>query len=385
MDYTRKKGGKVIGSGGEACIFRPALKCSNKKTRASGISKLSYSRVIANQWQLLQNIKKKLSVIPNYLDYFLLNNLSTCQPNKLTLKDAANLEKCKRLFFDSNSNNYTDDMNNHLNQYKIINMPYGGRDLSKIISSNTLPFHTINLLLQKLLINAIVPMNKLHINHFDIKPNNILYKNNKLKIIDFGSMNVMKNNYTFIGIEYNHPFCRILFSRFFMTKLSSHFVKYNITPKTTIQKKKLIIKNIYLEMINLPEIASWNVYTIYLQNTLFPKVLKHFVNIDTINFNQVFIDAIVDHCFEVINIWFDYKTMTFNYQKFFKQIYSINSDIYAFIMCYSDIVGDDLNYSNHLKIELSKIILKYCLLPTYAAKPIPIKQLLNELKQLPTN
>ena len=34
------KGGKVIGSGGFGCIFKPALKCKNKDRQNNKISKL---------------------------------------------------------------------------------------------------------------------------------------------------------------------------------------------------------------------------------------------------------------------------------------------------------------------------------------------------------
>ena len=39
-----KKGGEVLDSGGYGCVFYPALKCKNKKTRTDGISKLSLKK-----------------------------------------------------------------------------------------------------------------------------------------------------------------------------------------------------------------------------------------------------------------------------------------------------------------------------------------------------
>jgi hypothetical protein len=44
---TRKHGGKVIGSGGYGCVFRPALRCNGTRKRASKtISKLMLNNKI---------------------------------------------------------------------------------------------------------------------------------------------------------------------------------------------------------------------------------------------------------------------------------------------------------------------------------------------------
>jgi hypothetical protein len=178
---TKKKGGKVIDSGGYGCVFSPALKCLNKP-RSDGISKLSFVENSNVEWNTLQNVKNLLSKIPDYTNYFLLSNISTCTPDKLTSKDKENFTKCISL---EESGYNANNINNNLSKFKIINMPHGGINLDSVINLDVISFDELNLLLQNLLLNGIIPMNKLKIYHFDIKSSNILYKDGKIKIIDF--------------------------------------------------------------------------------------------------------------------------------------------------------------------------------------------------------
>ena len=85
---TRKKnGGKVIDSGGFGCVFKPALKCKTAKHRTPGISKLGTSSDVNAEWDQFTKIKKLLKKIPNYTDYFLISDITTCNPAKLTKQD----------------------------------------------------------------------------------------------------------------------------------------------------------------------------------------------------------------------------------------------------------------------------------------------------------
>jgi hypothetical protein len=111
---------------------------------------------------------------------------------------------------------------------------------------------------------------------------------------------------------------------------------------------------------------------------------EHF-NIDQFNFNEVLTDMIIDYCYEVINVWFNFEKMTFESKKYFKQIYLKNVDVYGFIMCYVHICTSANDYSYNLKKSISTIILNYCLNSTYAVKLIPIKQLFDDIARLPLN
>lgn len=109
----------------------------------------------------------------------------------------------------------------------IINMPYGGKNLDTIISNNLISYNDLTLLINNLIHKAIIPMNKLDIYHFDIKANNILYKNNNLKLIDFGMLDfkdknnsIPKNLVKTIGITLNSPISNILFTPFILNRIN---------------------------------------------------------------------------------------------------------------------------------------------------------------------
>ena len=55
-----KSGGEALASGGFGCIFKPALKCKNKKERVEGVSKMSIEQ---HGNQEIDEIDKKSSKI----------------------------------------------------------------------------------------------------------------------------------------------------------------------------------------------------------------------------------------------------------------------------------------------------------------------------------
>ena len=392
---SKNKGGKAIDSGGYGCIFSPALKCSNKKTRTNGISKLSFIENSNVEWNVLKNVKNMLSKIPNYNEYFLISNISTCIPDKLTTSDKENFNKCSSL--EESGYNAT-NINSNLNKFKIINMPYGGVNLDHIIDFNVLPFKELNSLLQKLLVNGIIPMNKLKIYHFDIKSSNILYNNNKVKIIDFGEMGISTNTKIVPSIlfnraiQYNSPFSRILYDSYVSENLRKFFIKYNITKTTKREKKIKIFREIYTAYHNLGNVG----HELFLNKFLIPGIfnlIPHSLIIEIwkkpleeINIPDLLTDWIVNYCVEVIDNYFNYKTMSFNHDKYFSEIYSKNVDIYGFIMCYMNyIITQNTSYSFNLRVQLSILLIKYCFNPNYSVIPIPINNLIKDLNNIPNN
>ena len=205
-------GGKVIGSGSYGCVFKPALRCKTSKKRYNGISKLLISREADHEWNQLLQIKKIVKIIPNYNKYFLLNNLEKCLPKKLHGNDLINLNKCIVPL------KYNNDINDNLHNYKMINMPNAGIPIKDIITRKPELLYKINILLINLLKNAIIPMNKLGLYHCDLKSDNILYKNNSIKIIDWGLSSINSyNNMLNIPLSFNGPFSSILFAPEFST------------------------------------------------------------------------------------------------------------------------------------------------------------------------
>ena len=388
--YTKKrKGGKVIDSGGFGCVFNPALKCKNNKTRSKGISKLSFTNESNIEWNTLNTIKKYLSKIPNYSKYFLISDITTCIPDKLSTSDKKSFDKCFSL--EDNGIN-SDNINKNLHLLKIINMPFGGVNLDIVVNNNLISVNKYNNLLKKLLTKAIIPMNKLNIYHFDLKSSNILYKDDNIKIIDFGEIGI-SNQSTIIpnilfnrGIQFNSPFSRILYTDFIDNYISKAFIKYKIKSNTSDLKKLIIMKEAYNEYIKKFGLS----HEIYLSKFLIPQIFNLIPNdliIKTwgksIKYESILSDWIINYCSQVIIYFFNYNTMRLDRNKYFKEIYSKNVDIYGFISCYIPfIMTNNYNYSKNLKLKISNILIKYCFNSEYAIKPIPINLLLNDLNNI---
>ena len=78
------KGGKVIGSGGYGCVFEPALKCKGQDRSESQISKLMLSKNAKTEYKDIVKFLPYLKKVPNYQKYFLLEDVSICEPDDLT-------------------------------------------------------------------------------------------------------------------------------------------------------------------------------------------------------------------------------------------------------------------------------------------------------------
>ena len=174
---TRKKyikGGKVIASGGFGCVFDPALRCKGKQRIKNNVSKLMIERYVLSEFNEIEQIKKVLKNVPNYQDYYLVQDFSICDPEKLNSEDLKNFKKkCSAL---PKKNITEKNINDNLNQLMILNMPHGGITVDDYIYSIK-DYHELiklNNLLIDLLNHGIIPMNRENIYHTDVKDTNIL-------------------------------------------------------------------------------------------------------------------------------------------------------------------------------------------------------------------
>jgi hypothetical protein len=98
MDTNNKQGGKVLASGGFGCVFTPALKCIGNQTRDKNkISKLMTNKHAKEEYNELVYVNSKLKLIPNYKNYFLIDDFTLCKPSKLTKDDLKNYRECGAL------------------------------------------------------------------------------------------------------------------------------------------------------------------------------------------------------------------------------------------------------------------------------------------------
>jgi serine/threonine protein kinase len=228
-------GGKVIGSGGFGCVFDPQLKCLNMRKRDKNkISKLMIERYAVSEFEEITNIKEKLETIPNYQDYFLLNDITICKPDKLTKSDLIHFsDKCKAL----PKNDITkDNINNSLDKLMLLNMPHGGIPIDDYIYENGSfnKIHMLNIKLIDLLKNGIIPMNEKNVYHSDIKDSNILIKehgtNIQMRLIDWGLSVEYENDdnkqfpkaWKNRPLQFNVPFSVILFTDDFVERYTSY-------------------------------------------------------------------------------------------------------------------------------------------------------------------
>jgi hypothetical protein len=131
----KKKGGKVIASGGYGCVFSPALKCEGStKRNKNNITKLMTERHAKEEYDEINSIKSKLKDIPEYKNYFLVSDLTLCKPAKLEKSDMDSFKKkCSALPKDKITK---DNINESLDKVLALNMPNGGIPVDDYIYDN---------------------------------------------------------------------------------------------------------------------------------------------------------------------------------------------------------------------------------------------------------
>jgi hypothetical protein len=407
-------GGKVIDSGGYGCVFKPALKCYGSKKRTNGISKLGIKKESLQEWDNLLLVKKYISKIPNYNRYFLLSNLDKCAPAPLTKNDLNDFQKCEPLiqYYNITANN----INDNLQELNIINMPYGGLSLYEVIRDHRIPIATINIIMITLLVRGILPMNKLHLYHFDLKSSNLLYKNGLIRIIDYGAIGIstpfriIPSTLLNRRVQFNSPFSRILFTDFFDEQLDFFLKNKKLNPSSpllfkTLQLFVLQFYRSYRERYGLG-------HEPYLRQDLLPAIFR-LDHRPPPNFD-IFADILSRYCAQALIKYINFTTNSFDKEKYFIEVYSKNVDVYGFIIAYAAIItsddatADKRRWTGQLiqplewvqpnqrigidtsllyrkqKIIVANIIIKYCLSDRYANIPINLYELINDLKELTT-
>ena len=388
-----KNGGQVIGAGGYGCVFKPALKCEGSNNRTTGISKMLSNKDAEVEWKEISNVKSIILKIPNNDKYFLLGDMNICKPNLLSEDDKKNMEICNSL---SRIGLNAKNINNNLSKVKIINMPDGGKDIHEIFSKNNVKFETLNASLIDLLKNGIIPMNNLGLFHNDLKGENILYKDEHSRIIDWGLASIQKGNkipsiITDRVIQFNLPYSNILFNNYFK-KWYPNVLKMN-----NIYKNSPFIME-QLELIAINWFELWKQiggegHITYINNyIIFPIFANYDVRLKK-NENLIllfFSKYIAKILYEFTN--FDASMPIFKDEEYYNNVYKHNCDVWGFIMSYSPIIRNNY-FRNEVKNSLSlkyyiknvsNLLLKYCFNSYYSARKININELVNDLENIKT-
>jgi hypothetical protein len=374
-------GGKVINSGGFGCVFEPVLKCKGKKREVgtNQISKLMKTNYAKSEYNDIMKYLPIFKKIPNYANYFVIEHISICKPDKLTTSDLNNYSNCYAL---KKKQIFPYNINKKLNTLMMINEPNGGIELDDFIPihyKNHVKMKILNNSLIELLLNGIIPMNKLKIYHCDIKGSNILvddYNKNHLysRLIDWGLSNVLNNNtMQELGrrpMQFNLPYSIILFDGQFINDYAEFLMNNHNVDYTKIYGfiSIYIAKNHkdYLQTI-------MNIYRGIFKDK--DKSTKH-VDLYTLKIIVTYISQIL----------FKYTRHNQFYIHEYLPIFLQNVDIWGFVIAYNSIIkyfnNPKYNVTNYDKNIINQIRLLIHELVASSISPINIDSLINKLQKL---
>jgi hypothetical protein len=395
------KGGKVIASGGFGCVFYPSLKCEKHDLRDNNnnnnISKLMTTKHAEDEYKQINKYKNILKVIPNYDNYFLLNDFVLCKPNKLTKEDLNGYKKqCKPL---KKKGITYQNINKSLDKVMTINMPNGGINVKQFIRSYFVTSNIIKLnnTLIDLLLNGIVPMNKLNVYHCDIKEANVLVQINQhnlmTRLIDWGLSVSTTTNSKKIPLklyrrpfQFNVPFSSVFFNKDFM-KLYNNFLELNLNPDY-FQIREFVINYIFIwnDIRGSGHLSTINNIIEKLTIKDLPaikkiKVKEHFIEYD---FTYYYI---IEYLSKILEKYTNNGSL--DIMSYFQNVFLKNIDIWGFVMIYIALYEslyntfDDLNeYQIQFITKIKYIIIHF--LYENPLEPINVSSLVNELTNLNT-
>jgi serine/threonine protein kinase len=397
-----KKGGKVIASGGFGCVFSPALKCKGTRTRSKNkITKLLTKKYALAEYNEIKIIRQKLNKIPNYLNYFLLNNFNICKPEKLTKSDIVSFKKkCAALPKDKITQQ---NINDSLHKVLALNMPNGGLPVDEFLLKNKSYKNIINLnnSLIELLNNGIIHMNKNNIYHSDIKDSNILVDISsgsiQTRIIDWGlSTEYISNidspfpkSWKNRPLQFNTPFSVIIFTDLFLNKYTTYLKEGGKLDH--INLKPFILNYIFLWIKERG--PGHYLYINNIMNMLFSNELNDVDKLNklikpTIIENEFTLVYITNYIIKILQHFTKFKKDgTLNLRIYLDSVFIKIIDIWGFIISYLPILT--ILFENYKKLDenelmlfnkIKNIFIKYL----YSPRIIPIDEteLSKELKNL---
>ena len=201
-----KEGAKYVANGTYGCVLKPADVCPQmkleRKTSRNKVSKLFNSVKAADeeykiQYDLIKSIDPRGA--------FTVKMFDKC-PVKYEDFKKEEIDRCKHgyepMFYPTIPVKDIKDVIHN----SIINIVYedGGMDLSHLPVSTT--FEEV-FLAMKPLVSGMVKLNAAKLSHTDIKPDNLVYKKNKVSLIDFGLSCEEKKVYTKeMNFAHIHPY-----------------------------------------------------------------------------------------------------------------------------------------------------------------------------------
>lgn len=330
----------LIDSGGFGCVFSPELECE-KSTKPYNktlkyIGKLQSESDAVYENKLIHQFLKRIRVkIPNYTDYFVLDNITMCTP-KLSKR------KLKKKY------SKTCNVVKNKDKIKQLVIPFMGTNLEKYLEKHIKHvdiFHHCNEKLIQLYTNAIIPMSQIGFYHNDIKAQNILIDSkDQYRIIDFGVMNMVRYPY----FSFNNPLNGIL--------LTDGFVEYYNTYKEDGATDSDILVN-YLSEIKCSDMPHYT----YMIGPLLSNMVPDDITESTANIHPL----LFNYYLTTIETFTPYNK---NINKL-RLIYNHNTDTIGFLSIYGimyQLLIDKYEFNIPVKIRcligsIKNLYLKYIL------------------------
>lgn len=399
MNGAQMIGGVPIYPGGYSCVFKPQLKCKTKKikkrnknniinrshstrNRNQGISKLLFKKYAEIEVQNIKKFQHALRKIPKSHKYFLFSKTTSCPPAKISKHDLEGFDEMCTNFTSHDVTESNINSPSTIHNLKLINMPDAGISVNEWLfpisvdktKITPLRIKTFNNIISKLILNAIVPMNRQGVIHNDMKEDNILIRDVKRNvkrntmssferqrqphptIIDWGISGISTHDSPIPEIIMNryisisNPFSSILFTTEF-SKNYSDFLKQNqintmheVRKSLTLQQKLQSFS--IAQYLNHKEYGHYSHIQRFFMN-IFNLFSNDFSSLLPLQFSQELFQSpddlyhtLVSNYISDILLHFTElderdQTLRFQYVAYFTKVYIFNCDIWGTMFCYS--------------------------------------------------
>ena len=357
-------GGIPIYPGGFSCVFKPQLKCklknknkTKRKKDSVGISKLLFKQHAKLEMDNIHLFYNALKSIPKSHKYFLFTKSKLCSPAKISKRDLEGFDNMCTSFTSHEVNE--SNINANIDSLRLINMPNAGVTVNEWLLNTRLTSARIilfNKLMTELIVNAIVPMNKMGVIHNDVKEDNILISLSKTNprptIIDWGISGIstshdpipeiIMNRY----ISISNPFSSIIFTSDFIMSYSEFLQTHNnpLSPSFRQELSSFALSQ-YLKFKDIGHysyverffIAAYTFQKKFMDPNPNPKVNEESYEAQIIEdtYHKYAAAYIADVLFHFTEFDNNSGTGKFQYAKYFTQVYIFNCDIWGTMCCYN--------------------------------------------------
>ena len=412
-------GGAPFVQGGFGCIFSPALRCKNTEGTSNGhydndkkdkfVSKLIGTKYAKREYDYVVKIKKKLEHLSGDIkNYLSIDDFTICDPAPLTNSDTKDIESVCDTILSYVSDSKTklpvtsQNINNNLDKFKIINMPKLGKSLHDYIKNTKLSTKELiflNNIIIKFISVVIPSMNRAGVIHGDLKSANILFSDNIQVpvIIDWGlsylvpSGEAVPDDLFGLDMQYQHPFSTILFSKNVLQDYEDFLANFKKQGKQLDKESLRIFATAqYSNFKN-----EYNTIHKYLASVFIDAYKEDFLRMikgnnmlidDTIT-EDIYINYVINYIVDILLEYTNRNTNKLNLDKYFKRVYMHNVDIWGMMSIYHELIKKPFdNYtlsSKEYKIYIQMLMnLLVKNIFENGAKVINIGKLVHDIKKV---